>query len=54
MGKKQVIKGAQRAVERYLCRIQPLSKQEKDELKSRILLAIQEYGKASRPTTSPS
>ncbi len=48
MAKKNIIKKAKRAVERYVCKVQPLSKDEKDELKMRIQMAIQEYNQALR------
>ena len=48
MANKTIIKKAKRAVERYVCKVQPLSKAEKDELKIRIQIAIQEYNQALR------
>jgi len=46
MANKAIIKNAQRAVERYICKIQPLSKGEKEELWARIKLAIKDYESA--------
>ena len=48
MANKTIIKKAKRAVERYVCKEQPLSKAEKDELKIRIQIAIQEYNQELR------
>lgn len=43
MASKKIIKKAKRAVGRYICKVQPLTKEEKAELKMRIEIAIQEY-----------
>ena len=48
MANKNIIKKAKRAVERYVCKVKTLSKAEKDELKMRIQIAIQEYNQAIR------
>lgn len=46
MANKNILKKAKKAVERYVCKVQPLSKAEKDELKMRVQIAIQKYNQA--------
>ena len=46
--RKIIINRAKKVVDKYICKVQPLTPKEKDELKMRIQLAIKEYKRASR------
>jgi len=46
--RNKIIKQAKKAVEKYICKVQPLTQEEKEELKMRIQLAIKEYNQIAR------
>lgn len=46
--RKNIINRTKKVVEKYICKVQPLSSKEKEELKMRIQLTIKEYNRASR------
>ena len=46
--RKIIMNKAKKIVDKYICKVKPLSLKEKEELKMRIQLAIKEYNRATR------